>query len=322
MRLTHRLPADIPRLRHSELVHDSLDVAAILPFTREHALAQGMTPRQWKTLANSGQLVRLRYGVYAWSMPSTDRLVYVQSIAAHLVTKRDTFATAESAAAIHRLPNPHFVRWSRLPIHLAGSKSRPEVGITYSRAAPVPTPWGLVTDLVDTADAIAERLPLPQALMVTDAVARRLAGTENRFELASEACRSEVRRLLTGRRDLPALRLADPAAESPAESFYRGHMILRDFPPARCGVPMLGSTGKQYFIDLLVEDLLIEVDGYGKYAAGGMPALIEEKRREDDLRATGRDFHRPFVEDIYADPDAEMDKLEAKIHVTTRRQAL
>ena len=33
---------------------------------------------------------------------------------------------------------------------------------------------------------------------------------------------------------------------------------------------------------------------------------------EDDLRATGLDFHRPFVEDVYADADREMDLLVAK----------
>lgn len=40
--------------------------------------------------------------------------------------------------------------------------------------------------------------------------------------------------------------------------------------------------------------------------------LIDEKIREDDLQATGRGFHRVFVEDLYADPAAEMRRLYDK----------
>jgi hypothetical protein len=144
--------------------------------------------------------------------------------------------------------------------------------------------------------------------MVTDAVARRLAGTQDRFVLASEPCRTEVRRRLTTHHDHPALRLANPAAESPAESFCRGHMLLRGFHDPACGVPLRGASGAQYFADIMVGSLMIEVDGRGKYR--DLQVLIDEKNREDDLRARGWQVHRVWVEDLYTDPEGEMVRLE------------
>lgn len=280
------------------------------PFTRDDALRAGMNAWRWQNLVQSRQLVRLHRGVYAWAVPDDHRLAYLQRVTATLMRRSDHHAVGPSALAVHDLPNPYFKRWSRLPVMLAGKKSRPKRNIRRAAFAPIDSAWGSVTDLTDTAATIASELPLPQALMVTDAVARRLAGTPNRFELASERCRTEVRRRLTHTSDLPALRLADPAAESPAESFYRGHILVRGLPEPRCGVPVRAASGSQYFIDLLLEGLAIEVDGKGKYQ--DLEVLIAEKKREDDLRATGLRFHRPFVEDVYADPDREMDLLVAK----------
>jgi len=273
----------------------------------------GMSAWQWRNLTTSGQLVRLVRGVYAQAIPSEDRHAYLQRVAAGLIKRSDHYAVGASALAVHDLPNPYFRQWTELPVLLAGKKSRPARGIRRATFAPIDSSWGPVTDLIDTAVTIAGELPLPQALMVTDAVARRIADTTDRFELASERCRTEVRRRLTHTLDLPALKLANPAAESPAESFYRGHMLLRRLPEPSCGVPMRGQSGAQYFIDILLETLAIEVDGRIKYQGpSGVQALVDEKRREDDLRATGLDFHRPFVEDVYADADREMDLLVAK----------
>jgi hypothetical protein len=168
--------------------------------------------------------------------------------------------------------------------------------------------------------------------MVTDAVARRLAGTGDRHVLASAPCRQKVRQSLAAHGALPALLRCDPAAESPAESFYRGHVLLAGVAEPRCGVPRRGRSGAQYFADLMLANLIIEIDGRGKYsdkcAAGdpdgdestecrsphtGPQHLVDEKRREDDLRAAGHEFHRVFVEDLYADPAEEMRRLVEKL---------
>jgi hypothetical protein len=265
----------------------------------------GITHRQWLSICK--QTVRIRRGVYVTALGGDDRTRQAQRIAAQLITRTDHFAVGTSAACLLGLPNPSFTTWDRLPVAIAGKQTRKVRGVRRSLAAPIPTVWGRCTDLIDTAVTLAAELPLPQALMVTDDVARRLADTKDRLVLASEECRNKVRGRLTLTADSPALLLANSAAESPAESFYRGHMILAGFPEPRCGVALRGASGRRYFADLVLDGLVIEVDGALKYRT--VDDLREEKRREDDLRAMGHPFHRVPADDLFADPDTEMSRL-------------
>lgn len=270
-----------------------------------------MTPWQWEQAVGSGSLIKIRQGVYAIE-ETDDRVRYAQRVAGALKGKRRHLACAGSAAALLGLPNPHLTWWTRTPVLLAGPKSRPDHGIRRNPGwDPVQTPWGSCTSLIDTAAGVARDLPLPQALIVVDAVARQLAGTQDRFVLASEACRTEVRRRLTRTYDFTALHLADPAAESAAESFYRGHMYEARLPEPRCGVPVRGASGRQYFIDMLLGGLAIEVDGEEKY--DDRVVYIAEKHREDDLRAIGLGFLRSWAKELFTDPKAEMQKLEGRL---------
>jgi hypothetical protein len=288
------------------------------PFSRAQILAAGLPAHKWREAIESGALSRLRRGVYVQETGRDDRTRYAQRVAAELVTRRDHFAIADSAAAFHELPNPWFAPWSSRPARIAGPRSRPDRGIEPAgRLEPVETPWGPAVDPVSAAIGVAADLPLPQALMVVDPVATLLAGTTDRFTLASQQCRTRVRRLLQERADLPVTRLADPAADSPAESFYRGHMLVAGFPESRCGVPRRGASGKQFFVDILLDGLAIEIDGAVKYT--GLEALTAEKLREDDLRETGLGFHRVFVEHLFADPSSEMERLHNRSASHVRR---
>lgn len=281
------------------------------PFSRAQILAAGLPAHMWREAVESGALHRLRRGVYVLQIGADDRTRYAQRVAAELITRRDHFAIADSAAAFHGLPNPWFTPWASRPARIAGPKARPDRGIEPARRLEaVETPWGPAADPVSAVIAVAADLPLPQALMVVDPVATLLAGTRDRRVLASEQCRARVRQILQERVDLPVTRLADPAADSPAESFCRGHLLVAGFPEPRCGVPRRGASGKQYFVDLLLGNLAIEVDGALKYT--NLAALTAEKLREDDLRDTGLGFHRVFVEHLYADPRREVERLHDK----------
>ena len=282
------------------------------PFSRSQMLAAGMTADQWRAAVESKRIHRMRRGVYVLEPATDDRTRYAQKAASALVTRTGHFAVADSATAFHGFPNPWFMPWMSRSICVAGPKARSGRGVRSGKGSRViETPWGMAQDPAEAALEVAEALPLPQALMVTDHAARILAGTTDRFELASAGCRQRVREALCAVSDGPAAQLADPAAESPAESFCRGHLIQRGFEEPRCGVPKRGRSGAQYFIDILLDDLALEVDGLGKYQQGnGVEVLLAEKRREDDLRATGLDFHRLLVEDLYAHPGREMDRLQ------------
>ena len=278
-------------------------------------LDAGVSADQFRVAAETGRIHRMRRGVYVLEQAADDRTRYAQNVAAMLVTLQHHFAVGDSAAAFHEFPNPWFMPWTSRATTIAGPKSRPDRRIRGDRTSrPVETPWGLAQDPVGTAMEVARALTLPQALMVTDHVARRLAGTTDRFELASARCREAARETLCRVANVPAAQLADPAAESPAESFCRGHMILCGFDELRCGVPVRGRSGAQYFIDILLGNLAIEVDGRVKYEKGdGVQVLLDEKRREDDLRAGGLNFHRAFAEDLFAQPDREMERIRERV---------
>lgn len=87
-------------------------------------------------------------------------------------------------------------------------------------------------------------------------------------------------------------------------------------------MPRPGASQDQYFVDIMLEDLAIEIDGLGKYAEpDALRVVVEEKLREDDLRDTGLDFHRVFVEHLYASPEHEMRRLRGKWARHVRRRA-
>lgn len=293
-------------MAHTQSRHmDLTQMFGLRPFTPREVLEQGVTYRQWSRIRP--QVVRLRRGVFVTALGDDDRTRQCQRIAAELITRTDHFAVGTSAACLLGLPNPGFTPWDRLDVTIGGKQTRSKRGVRRAPHSPIATDWGPCTNLTDTAVTVATELPLPLALMVTDAVARRLAGTKDRFVLASEKCRTEVRRRLTHAAEARALALADPAAESPAESFYRGHMVLAGLAEPRCGVALRGASGKQYFADLVLDRLIIEVDGALKYRT--IDDLRNEKNREDDLRAMGHAFHRVPADDLFRDPTTEMYRL-------------
>lgn len=286
----------------------------LYPFTYSQARQVGITDREFRGI--KPELTLLRRGVYVTRLADDGRTRHSQKVAGELLTKKGYFATGMSAVAMLGLPDPPFHRWDEQPVLLGAAKTRADRGVILNRSVPVLTPWGACTDAVTTAIDIASTEPLPEALMVTDAVARQLADTDNRLELASEDCRERVRRLLTEDHSHPALALANPAAEAPSESFYRGHMILEGYADPACGVPRIDAEGRQRYIDIQLENLAIEIDGDEKLQR--QQDLVDEKEREDDLRLTGLHFLRARVIDIYANPGACMAKLARKVQQVRR----
>lgn len=291
----------------------------LLPFTRREALDAGVSRHEWELAVGQELLHKVHAGVYLTHLADDPRLQHCQLTAGAMKGRSNHMACSGSALAMLDLPNPYFVSWSKVPVTIAGPRSHKKSGLRRNPGwAPIDTDWGPCTNAIDTATTIAGELELPQALMVTDALARLMAGVKpgqwltnaKRIELAGETCRTEVRRRLTRYSDQPALALANPAAEAPSESFYRGHMILNGYSDPACGVPVKGASGAQYFIDILLPGLAIEVDGEGKIK--NRQDVIDEKRREDDLRSTGLHFLRSWVKELYEDPGKEMDALKER----------
>lgn len=286
------------------------------PFDKNQAAAFGIRSQVLEQATTDGLLIRIGRNSYAF--PTADpREAHLQR-ALTLVGRQEGRALAGiSAAAAWGLPCPHpWGDWESLPVTIASWTPVKATGAACLRLrAPATTHRGWpVTPLVETAIDVARQLPLPESLIVIDAIARRLVGTNNKQTLATAAARDGSRqRLLLNTQGLRfpgilgvrrSLNAAEPAADSPPESFIRGHILQSSLPPPQVNPPLRGLSGQLYFADLFwpEERRIVEIDGRVKYT--DIDVLYAEKRRQDDLESTGLRVTRWTAEDVFTYPDA------------------
>ena len=263
--------------------------------------AHGVGPDEVARMTRTGELVRLRRGAYAESAdPNVDadpRLDHLRLIEATLrQCGPGAVVSHTSAAAMHDLPvwkeqlaRVHLTRDRR-----GGGRTRRWVrvhGAPLDAADVVELTGTPVTSLARTVVDLGCTLPLAQAVAAGDLALTRVDRGEIETVLGGQAGRTGIAR---ARR---AVTLLDPRSESAGESFSRVVFHQAGLPVpepqyavftpdgrfvARCdfGWPELGVLG--------------EFDGRKKYGRllrkPGQTAedvLVEEKRREDRLRALG-----------------------------------
>lgn len=185
------------------------------------------------------------------------------------------------------------------------------------------------TDSARTAIDLAAELPLPQALMLTDAAARRAALShshtaslrgalddsvlERAREPLRKACLSRVHQRLAVQR---AISLADQRRESPAESCSFGHIIDEGLPSPECQ-HALGIRLGVVYPDFWWEQFGVagECDGRSKYGhdEAATTALMAESDRQHGLVEQGIDVVRWRATDIFHRPELVMAKLRTRL---------
>ena len=216
-------------------------------------LASGLSPQMIRTRLDSGQLVRVRRGVFvaadAWPHDAAGQ--HTMRARAELVLSPGAVLSHRTAALVWGLPHPDLMPWE------AGEPtvSEPTHGSAKSRSGPVVHHLALlpaghvtrddagyaVTTVARTAVDLAAGLDLPQALVLLDAASRKVC----------EAMLVHIRRadylnpqLIRAARDLlidaarvrrsaslaPAIELTQPCRESPAESLSAGYFHLAGLP--------------------------------------------------------------------------------------------
>jgi hypothetical protein len=286
------------------------------PWSRENLLALGWTSRQIERDVEAGRLVGVRRGLYRpvtvapdWTLPETYAPFVAQTGAPAVVSH-------ESAARVHALWLPSGAD-ERVHLTTAGRPLPTDAAVRRHRAA-LPTGEVVllggvpVTSVTRTAVDLALGRQLPQALVVLDSAARRLAlgeawrtsagramlsrpGGERRAhraqQLLGQAARGAARR--PGARSLRrALPWVDPRSESPYESWSRGTLVVAGLAPEAVGFAVVGASGRQYFADMAWPSwkLIAEVDGLTKY--GDDPRTVRERlqaerHRQADLEDAG-----------------------------------
>jgi len=279
-------------------------------FSRRQALAAGYTHEQIQERLGDGRWVRLRHGQYServdsGHLPPWERELQLHRRLVHAAVNSMQPGTAvvshHSALIMHGVPvwdaDLSEVQLTRS----SGWRKGAVAGVRHHRGQ-------LSGSDVDEVDG----------LKVT-AVARALvetAGTgafEAAVVSADAALRGgrlsddEVRRVLELTEYWPggptiraALAFANPLAESVGESRLRVLMHQQGLPAPGLQVTYRDADGFVARVDFDFPDqnTVVEFDGLLKYADGAREALIQEKFREDRLRAMGLEVVRTTWDDL------------------------
>ncbi len=262
-----------------------------------------------------GELVRLFPGIYAesklWMSLDRDAQYRLRIEAVALSTDRDFVVSHESAASLWRLPR--IDAWPTR-VHIlerAGGSGRANSKlIRHPVGVPVHGPRleGIrTTDLARTAVDVAATNSFVEGVTALDAALRRtlhpLAGVPRTLLTREDLLREVARIPMThGRaKAMRAAEFADGRADRPGESISRASMSIAGVPTPRLQVELQGASGRWYVVDFWWPEFthIGEFDGRSKYTdprflRGRTPerALLDEKAREDDLRAAGHGMSR------------------------------
>jgi hypothetical protein len=296
----------------------------------------GITEKRLRSALASGQITRLRHGVYvaAHAVPEDPVQLHLLRALAEQVAAPGRVASHETAALALRLPLYDTDGMAAGPVHL----TRPASAADRSRTSSVrrihlgslplhhvvTLPSGLVvTAPARTALDVAAGVPLPMGLMVADAAARLtfadLAGSLDRRHYENARLRTaalvplmeavaHVRVPGASRRLRDLLALVDVRRESPLESFSGGHMHLAGLPAPQLQARVRTSAGT-YAVDFRWDRYRVigEADGEGKYRD---PAeFVREKEREGHLRDAGDDVVRWTGREMFRTPHVVMERI-------------
>jgi hypothetical protein len=279
-----------------------------------HLVREMPTPGERSALftsARRGELVGLFPGVYInaalWQRMTPTERYRARVKSASLIAPAETIFSHLSAASLWRLPIVG--AWPKSAHVLAspsagGRSTRVFQRHTVGIPAEVELIEGVtVTTLARTAVDVASRLDFVAAVAVVDATLRRTSHPLSQLPVTSvlradltEALHEVPFRHGRGKARL-AVEFADGAADRPGESVSRANMRRMGCPIPQLQVALAGASGRIYIVDFWWPqfNMIGEFDGDAKYTdpeflRGRTPeqALLDEKLREDDLRAAGQ----------------------------------
>jgi hypothetical protein len=222
----------------------------------------------------------------------------VRATAAWLWSHREGVIAGLSASGLHG------AKWidDRLPIELLWSNARRPRGVRtfdYRLAADEFVACGglRVTTEVRTAFDIGRRGRLEAAVARLDALgnATGLAADEVRRHAARHRGARGLRQLEA------ALELYDASAASPKETWLRLLLIGAGFPRPQTQIPVVGESGRQYYLDMGWEDVMVAVEYDGDQHRVDRPQFVKDIQRLEDLRDLGWIVIRVVAENTPSD---------------------
>lgn len=271
---------------------------------RSALIRTGSTDNDIRSAKSAGTITSLRRGAFA----PTAALVtmrpeeqHVLAVRAHLSAARsELVASHQSAAAVHG-----FAMWAPdlTKVHVTTNRTSGgrKTSKSHVHAAPLTEDDVTVVDGIPVTSAdrtvadLLRTLPFEAGVCVGDAALH--SGSVTVTGIAAALARSAGRGVVSARRTLAA---CDARSESVGESRTRVLLRASNIELPDLQVKLYSETGK--FLGrvdfLFLIGVILEFDGdvkYSKYLRPGQTpaeAVIEEKRREDELRSFGWVFVR------------------------------
>jgi hypothetical protein len=272
-------------------------------FSRAQAMAAGYTQEQIRARLTDGRWERVRYGQYVERVDVSALVPWDQQTFRHRrlvhaamnsMRRGSAVVSHHSALVLHGIPVWH-ADLAEVQLTRTSGRCGSKAGVRHHQGILTPADTTEVDGLAVTsvARAVAETASTTSfeaAVVSTDAALRRRGvGVE------------EFRRLLTVTECWPgsptiraALTFADPLSESVGESRLRVLLHDEGLPRPILQAVFEDDAGFVGRVDFYFPEYntVVEFDGLLKYGDGSREALIQEKIREDRLRALGLEVVR------------------------------
>lgn len=287
-------------------------------FRRRELDAWQVSEGTLQALLRRGHWTRIRHGIYVDVDDVTGvtaaELHKVHVAAAILATEEPAFAFGPSAALFHDLPLPfdapedvHVLRESRQDLRSLARPSRHPVALPRMRIAShdgATADTGLIDGVPCVSPLIAAVTTAPMVSFTRkvglfDAV--MWDGTVDAEQVAR--CIVEWAHLGGSAASLDALAQARRGAQTYFETLSRLALVRCGIPEPELQVPIHDEAGLVGVVDMLWAHYRVigEADGAIKYAS--RQDLLDEKRREDRLRACGFAVVRWMWDEIVESPE-------------------
>ena len=288
--------------------------------------AIGVPPHLVRSLTASGDLVRMRQGVYAtrvavqWAGTDAARCHVLRVLAARATIGQHAIASYHSAALLHRLDLlnslPEDTVTLTLPPDKPWKRARPASVVFHAVDLPTEHLTRLYNLPVTTADRtvvdLARTLPFADAVVAADSALHQEKVTKPELGTVLDGCA----RWPGVRQARRVVEFADERAESPLESVAR---VV--FDESGLDSPELQATvftpSDAFRVDFLwrAHKVIAEADGLSKYSDGS--DAIKQLERDRRLRDAGfRVVHFTWKE-LFGTPELVLGRIRAAIAATT-----
>jgi len=280
--------------------------------------ASGLTVGQMRTLVRSGDLVRVRNGVYATrtaitSAQGDQRRDHILKVAAVIAAVgRETVVSHHSAAVIHRIDLLHQQRAVTLTRPPARRDNRPKSDGIRFHAAELPpehvtTLAGMrVTTVARTVVDLARTSPFIAGVVAADSALRADKTTKAELTRVCSACRqwpgvTRAREVVT---------FSEAGAESVLESCARVFFRELGLEPPELQVTIHGDAFA-FRVDFYWprHRTIAEADGLAKYA--DRKDILEQFRRDRLLREAGYKVVHFTWRELFETPAAVVARVQA-----------